>query len=373
MKKVLFLNHTGSILGSETILLQILNFCAKEKDLQLHVIYLKTSHKEFENAIKKLGIIYYKAVYYKMIDCSFFRTIIKLCLSIIAFVEIVSYVKKNKIDIIYSNTIINIFGIMVAKLTNRKHIWHFHEEPYEGYPWIHPIFLGLYRYLLKYSKNTIVCISQKQKGVWEKVFNIQLLKSVVVYNPLKHIEKKIVNICGFDVSFGYLGGFIQERKNVLTLLKCFCRLSQDSPMCKMRLIMKGQGPLEKQMKEFIEINNLSEKVILQSYSSELSSFFSSINVFVLPAYFESWGLVAIEAMSLGKYTIITKNTPISELIPEKYYTYIDPYDEDSLYNAMKKALTAPAIPQSQTDQLNEIMRKNNENFYQNIRNIVFNL
>ena len=372
MKKVLFLNHTGSVMGSETVLLQELDYLSKDENLQLHVIYLKTSHKEFENAIKNIGITYYKRVYYKMIDCGFFRSIIKLILSILSLFQIITYIKKNKIDIVYSNTIINIFGIITAILTKKRHIWHFHEEPYEGYPWINSLFLGLYRCLLKYKKNFIIFISKKQKIVWEQVFGMKLENSIVVFNPLKIIENKIINLDGFAISFGYLGGFIQVRKNIFTLLTCFNRLVSDFPKSNIRLILKGEGPLKEKMGKFIIDNNLSDKVFLENFSNDLTSFFSSINIFVLPSYFESWGLVALEAMSLGKYTIVTKNTAISELLPDGLCTYIDPYSEDSLYDAMKKALTVPPIHHDRIDHFNEIMRDSNIKFYQTIRRIVLN-
>ena len=373
MIKILFLNHTGSVFGSETILLQVLDSLYGEKEFELHVIYLKTNHQEFENAIKSIGITHYRNVYYKMMDCDFFKSIIKLGLSIIAFFKILYYVRKKGIEVIYSNTSINIYGITIAKLAKKKHVWHYHEEPCENFTWVNHAFFSWYRWLLKYDKNTVIFISNKQKEKWEQMLNVSFANYKIVYSPLKKIEDRSIDTEGYDVSFGYLGGFTQIPKNIMMLLNCFFRLSSSHPTYKMRLILKGKGPMEEKIKEFISSHDLTEKVFIQRYSSELSSFFSSINVFVLPSFFESWGLVAIEAMSLGKYTIITKNAPISELIPEEYYTYIDPYDEDSLYNAMKKALANPAIPQSQTDQLNEIMRKNNESFCLNIRNIVFNL
>jgi len=325
---------------------------------------------EFEKALKEIGITNTYTVYYKMMDQSFWRSIIKITLSIYAFFKIWRYVQKNRINTIYSNTSINIYGIIIAKITGKKHIWHFNEQPYEKNNYVHPAFFGLYRYLLKYSKNIVVFISNMQKVAWETMLQTSVINNYqVVYNPLKKIHHKDLNTKNYDFSFGYLGGFTEIPKNVLSLLDCFKQFVADHPNIRLQLILKGKGPLENFIRKKIISDSLENNVKIESYSRELSTFFSLINVIVLPSYYESWGLVVLEAISVGKRAIVTKYTAVHEIIPNGYCLYFDPYDTSSLYDAMKEIFTKPALTPSEVETFNRIMTDNNNRFHQTIKEL----
>jgi glycosyltransferase involved in cell wall biosynthesis len=90
------------------------------------------------------------------------------------------------------------------------------------------------------------------------------------------------------------------------------------------------------------IQELIKKYSLQNFVetvgqiSDVSSFYSRIDVLVLPSFYECMPLVAIEAMSARRAVIITKNTGLPELFGnKKECLFIDPYSETELREAME--------------------------------------
>lgn len=112
-------------------------------------------------------------------------------------------------------------------------------------------------------------------------------------------------------------GALIERKNVKFLVEVFNRLSQIYPnLC---LIICGQGDLENELKDTLKEYFLDDKVFIEGpvYGDEKNLVFNLADVFLFPSKNEGFGIVAAEAMSVGKPVIGADNTSIPELIDDK--------------------------------------------------------
>lgn len=86
------------------------------------------------------------------------------------------------------------------------------------------------------------------------------------------------------------------------------------------------------------LDNLPERVVVKSALStnELWETFCSAHCFVLPALAEGFGLVLIEALSAGCYTIFTENTGFADLgLPELAGCQVPAADSDALAEAFR--------------------------------------
>ncbi|MDR1729677.1 MAG: glycosyltransferase family 4 protein [Prevotellaceae bacterium] len=348
--------------GAETIFVELLSFVSSQKEkYNVHVVWNSTNRNEtFSKKVTEFPVKTITEMPFKWLGGSNFRNIAILIYNLRIYLKIISLIKSQKIDIVYSNTSVNIIGLIASILTGKKHIWHFHEPVNATYGWTKAC-AKFYRILLKYKKNTTVFISEHQKKDWESNLKISFEKYKVIFNPVKTIEKTDkMSELSETIVFGFMGSF-EKRKNISLLIKVFSRLANEFPDRQMKLQLTGNGEEKGNLKK--EINKLnSQKIEVSDHSSDVTSFYSNIDVFILPSLSESWGLVALEALSVEKALILTSNTGLRELLKDNTdCIFIDPHSEDDLYQAMKKVL------------LDEQHRKQlAKNGYDKIRKIDFN-
>jgi len=80
------------------------------------------------------------------------------------------------------------------------------------------------------------------------------------------------------------------------------------------MLIAGNGGLENQIKEEIEINDLSNEIILLGYVEEIQRFMTSIDIFVLTSHWEGFGYVLVEAMLQKKPVVGFDISNIPEII-----------------------------------------------------------
>lgn len=138
----------------------------------------------------------------------------------------------------------------------------------------------------------------------------------------------------------FVGMFI-PRKGIVDLLKAYknLRKSLDS----VGLILVGSGELRSEIELFIKREGL-EGVYLPGFIDgrrELAMFYSVADVFVLPSYLETWGLVLNEAMACGLPVIATDRVGSAvDLIEEgKNGIIVKAGDVKQLTNALRRILS----------------------------------
>jgi len=120
---------------------------------------------------------------------------------------------------------------------------------------------------------------------------------------------------GQEITIGYIGRFVEE-KGILDLLEAFKGLGNTA-----RLRLVGRGPLENQITEFIENNNLDEQVeiITAVPHNQVPQFMASLDIFVLPSktttfWKEQFGHVLIEAMACRAAVLGSSSGAIPEVM-----------------------------------------------------------
>jgi glycosyltransferase involved in cell wall biosynthesis len=114
-----------------------------------------------------------------------------------------------------------------------------------------------------------------------------------------------------------------------------------------KLIILGVGDLEKNIRNFIDSLNISEKVILRTeFVSEKDRIlhYASADSVVLPSLYEPFGIVCTEAMSMAKPIVVgAKGTSgmREQIIADgegKCGIHINPYDPNDIAWGIKKVL-----------------------------------
>jgi len=190
---------------------------------------------------------------------------------------------------------------------------------------------GRSNFIMKLQKNYLIrnTIRQLNKsdlniGVSELVLN--KLREYPTYSP----KDEFVLYNGVDTSkfhpikcdinktftIGCVANF-WEIKDQITLIKSTQKILEDGKKIKLRMI--GSGPTLKSCKKYVFENNLTKYILFENeiIHKELNDFYNSIDLFVLPSYYEALGCVYLESWATNTPFIGIEDQGISELIPEK--------------------------------------------------------
>jgi phosphatidylinositol alpha-mannosyltransferase len=142
----------------------------------------------------------------------------------------------------------------------------------------------------------------------------------------------------------YLGR-LEKRKGFDYLLKAYTQVKRNFPKC--RLIAVGPGVrLRKKYQKRVNSNGLTD-VIFTGYATynDLPRYYKTADVVCFPATGrESFGIVLLEAMAVGKPIIASDITGYSNVMTnEKEGLMVPPRDEDKLADALIKMMTDKAM------------------------------
>lgn len=92
-------------------------------------------------------------------------------------------------------------------------------------------------------------------------------------------------------------------KNLPTLLKAFKAIIEKYPNCELTIV--GGGSLRSKMEQDIKDLQLSKFVTLLDWVPEVDDLYRASHMFIVPSYYEGFGMVAIEALQRGLPVIVT--------------------------------------------------------------------
>lgn len=165
------------------------------------------------------------------------------------------------------------------------------------------------------------------------------------FNPDK-VERDVRNELGIPKDafvFAFVGRIVGD-KGVNELVGAFNRINDKNH--KTHLLLVGpketvQDPINEKTVSIIENNPSIHAVGMQQ---DVRPYLKAANAFVLPSYREGFGMVLIEAGSMGLPCITTNITGCNEIIiPGENGAIVEPRNEDALYEEMKKWLENPGL------------------------------
>ena len=196
----------------------------------------------------------------------------------------------------------NIYAILIAKILNTKIIVRANSSP-SG--WSQKAIKNkIYSFIINLADNVMVN-SFAFKREFDKKFNIV---SKCIYNPFlriklnKNIKKKIYKKKSLKI---LTIGRLTKQKDHITLLKAAKLINLNlNP----EVLIIGKGQEFRNLKNFIDNNNLHGRVKLLGYKSEPYNFIKNCDIFILTSKFEGLPNVLLEAQFFKKY-IISSDCP----------------------------------------------------------------
>ena len=200
----------------------------------------------------------------------------------------------------------------------------------------------------------IIAVSEQTKQDIIDFFHIPEGKIKVVYQGCNKAfqseiskDKKSAMLSKHKLPKDYLlyVGSIEERKNLLTLLKAFKELPNQ------KLVIIGNGKSYKvKCLRFIAKNNLSDRVMLLSGLSleEMSAIYQNAHMLIYPSIFEGFGIPILEALFCKTPVITSKDGCFSEAGGPNT-KYINPLSVDEMKTAILEIQNSKEIKNTMTE------------------------
>jgi phosphatidylinositol alpha-mannosyltransferase len=178
-------------------------------------------------------------------------------------------------------------------------------------------------------------------------FNLDLFKN---FKGLKRVIPNGIDLEKFNPSVARLEKFdtkkinilfvgrLEERKGLIYLLEAYKNLQEKYD--NLRLIIVGDGPLRQECEKYAEENNLKEVCWEGERTGPIvAQYFKTSDIYCSPAIFgESFGIVLLEAMAIGKPVCGFGNSGYKELMRgtkgEEFFA--EPRDVSGLTEKLEK-------------------------------------
>jgi glycosyltransferase involved in cell wall biosynthesis len=204
----------------------------------------------------------------------------------------------------------------------------------------------IYERKFRYACETadrIVAVSRQTALDVVEFFSIAPEKIDVVYqgcNPVFNtevslIEKEILRMKYLlPKSFILYVGTIEERKNLLTLIKALHYGKIDMPL----VVIGKPTPYLNKIIEFIERHSLINIIFCDIVQNQdLPGIYQLADLFVYPSIFEGFGIPILEALYSRVPVITSKGSSLTE-VGGTYTIYVDPNNVEEMAAAIKKVL-----------------------------------
>jgi glycosyltransferase involved in cell wall biosynthesis len=207
----------------------------------------------------------------------------------------------------------------------------------------------MYRYKFRSAcerADIVVAVSEMTAQDIETFYNIPRSKIRVIYQSCHpqfykkglletEMRKKVLQKYNLPTEYMLYVGTINPRKNLLTLLKAMCGLSKD---CNLVVIGDGKAYF-KQCKQFVVENKLEKRVFwLQNADfADFPAIYQSAQLFLLPSYFEGFGIPIIEALHSNVPVLTSEGSCFAEA-GGTHSIYLPPDDVNQWIENIQKVL-----------------------------------
>ncbi len=191
----------------------------------------------------------------------------------------------------------------------------------------------------------IIAVSQATKRDLMHYLGVPDERISVIYEGVDHSLFQPASHHIYDNPYVLFVGSEQPRKNFAGLLKAFSQLKGEPRFKDLKLVKVGkagepEADFRGQTMKVITALDLVGDVIFADLvpEAELPAYYSGAEVFVLPSLYEGFGFPPLEAMACG-CPVITSNTASLPEVVSDAGIMVNPYDTDSLAQAMRQVLT----------------------------------
>ncbi len=320
--KILFCFHYSDLNnGGIRSMIDVIENVIKNDNVIVYIVY-PTRKNTAIDYLEKLGVKtiflpFYKLNYNKTVKKGIWKYTIKKIMSPFLFFKLKQIVKKEKINIIYSNTIVIDYGFILSKMTKLPHIWHIREFGKED----HGILLRGGEKALYYKLNNSKGIIYISKAI-EKKYSPHIRDEIfqeVIYDDISKafINKKSNFNINLDNSLkATIIGAIQEGKGQLVAVKAVEKANKLGAKIELHICGKKIGSYYSEVNNYVKDHKLSDQVYFDGFKTKMNEYRADMDIGIVASRSEAFGRVTVEGMLSNLAMIGADSAATSELITD---------------------------------------------------------
>lgn len=244
-----------------------------------------------------------------------------LCLNnYLCALSLVRVIKKQKIDVIHTNSSVLNTGGILAAMTGVPHVWHIREFGQEDFG-----FFSVWKYdklchFIETHSDRVIAISQAIAQKFQNKISSQKLE--IVYNGVgkENVQDKSALERPKDIVEFLIGGRVSREKGQEDAIRAIA-LAVQKGYRNLHLSIAGPGKAE-YLQELIAAENLTDYVSLLGMVNDMPSLRRRMDVELVCSVCEGFGRVTIEAMMSSNAVIGSDTGGTPELIRDGFNGFL---------------------------------------------------
>lgn len=318
--KVLYVTHCTDLSGANNSLLQMIKELRDYHGVDPFVLYPKVydvTSKSIADVLRENNIngMSHRITCFQRVNTNFVHKLYYLFLGAIYLIHILFLLRKQKFDLVHSNSSVIATGLYIAKLKNTSHVWHFREVASLSFG-AKSILGDMYQRFIYHKSDKIIAISNNVCCEFKGI--IPLERTVVIPNGITppiithfpNHDSEVINIC--------IVGRVESNKNQFEAVKAIAQLPS-SLLCKIRLhiIGKNEGCYASQIHSFIVENNLAHNIIIHGVRNDINQMLQDMNIGLMLSRHEAFGRVTVEYMMHAVCVVASNTSANPEIIHDE--------------------------------------------------------
>ena len=302
IKKILISHSSNDKYGASKVLISIIDILV-QNGFDVHLLLPSNGPLNENPIIKKTKLTIIKLGIFRKKYFTIFGLINRLYYIIISSIHIRNYLKKNPIDLVYTNTSSLISPSVAAKLFGIPSINHIHEIPNSNH--IYSKFITIF--LNNFSRD-IICVSKSVYDFWINK-GIKNNKLKIIYNGFNFKKNKPKIIRNNTIVFTCVSRIIPYKGHAL-LIELFDQLSKKNDNIYLQIVgdtlPQYQKYLDKLKLDIIK-RGLLDKIKFMGFRNDVISILENSNFLIhTPISPDPLPTVVFEAI-ISKTPVITNN------------------------------------------------------------------
>jgi len=192
-----------------------------------------------------------------------------------------------------------------------------------------------------------ICVdSEDAKRNLLEIFRVPESKVKVIYLGVEErfrrttqVKSDKLKVPKIDYPYILNVGIIEPRKNLVGVVEAFSLLKESKKIPHHLVVVGSKGHFYREVIDQIEKSNYREQIHLLGYVPDeaLPALYAAADVFVLPSFYEGFGLPVLEAMASGTPVVTSDNSSMSEIASGAAHL-VDPTNSEEIAWGIEKIL-----------------------------------
>ena len=334
-KKILITHSSNDHYGASKVLINTIDIFIKN-GFEIFLFLPDKGPLNNNEIVKKTNLKIIKLGVFRKKYFTFFGLINRLYFIIKSSLYIKKFLKRNQIDLVYTNTSTLISPSIAAKFTGTPSNFHIHEIPNGN-----PIYIKFITAFVNVFSKEIICVSKSVYDFWIKN-GLKKSKTKIIYNGFKIKKRKSKILTNDKIVFTSISRIIPYKGHTL-LIKIFDMLCKKNKNIYLQIVGDTLPEYQKYLDELnldIEKRGLNNNIKFLGFREDVLSILDKSNFFIhtplspdpLPTViFEAINCKtpvitnnlggAYEILNNGENGLIIKNDLVGESV-EKIFSYL---------------------------------------------------